>query len=890
MMCAGVVLFAFSFAGGGAAVQSWIFDDPVACERWVPNAYLSDVVCRDGILHARATGFDPYFTCDGLSLDAKTNQYVLLRIKASAPGRCQLFWTGNPVGAHGGFTEEKSVYFALRGNDFEEVVVPPYWHAERHICKLRLDLYDGAEFEIHSIQIVERGKLTSEPSQNAWDLSDTTASGWVLLNHNHLWLSPPLDISTDEVGWAIVMAQAQEDTVVALHWATDTLHGARQGLFRITKTDVPKYYYSELEGHPEWKGKIIGAHLSITLPQAVTIQSFAFAKHPIGPPELEAAWFHFEDGIPRADRDESLLLQLRNSGGTGVSPLPIHLTLPPALSLTGGPVMEGNTVLAHGNTIDVFWKLRAEKPGTYEIKAEARGGNKTFYTTLDFLPPLSITADYVPMPSPIQTTHDVLAYYFPGWDAPAKWDCIRLTAPIRRPLLGYYDESNPECVDWQIKWAVENGISCFLVDWYWCQGRQSLLHWFDAYRRARYRDLLKVAIMWANHNPPGTHSREDFRAVTKEWISKYFILPSYYRINNQPAVFIWDAKALRKDLGGTEALAEAITDAQRAAEQAGYSGIAFVSLQHHITASETELLASEGYHGHTSYHEWGTAYVTAPIPQQGRYTDIVQTAPAAWERKRILSNSLTYYPVVDTGWDSRPWHGNEATAFYGRTVNSFRQLLEAARDYCNRYNQKIVILGPLNEWGEGSYIEPNVEFGFGMYEALREVFGLGNPSEWPLNFSPRDVGLGPYDLPRPNRRTAWDFSKDSQGWAPFMNIADFQVTPDGLCFSSSSPDPALLITVDNLNASTISQFVIRMQVLPIVSETTEAQLFWASSTSGFSESASVRFAVPRDGKFHDYQIPLSNHRRWRGNLQTLRFDPCDFSGASICIASIALIP
>ena len=112
--------------------------------------------------------------------------------------------------------------------------------------------------------------------------------------------------------------------------------------------------------------------------------------------------------------------------------------------------------------------------------------------------------------------------------------------PVRKPLLGYYDEGNPECVDWQIKWAVENGISCFLVDWYWVQGSQQLTHWFDAYRKARYRDYLKVAIMWANHNPPGTHSVEDWRKRHGHWIDQYFNLPGYYRIDGKPAVFIWD--------------------------------------------------------------------------------------------------------------------------------------------------------------------------------------------------------------------------------------------------------------------------------------------------------------------------------------------------------------
>ena len=60
---------------------------------------------------------------------------------------------------------------------------------------------------------------------------------------------------------------------------------------------------------------------------------------------------------------------------------------------------------------------------------------------------------------------------------------------------------------------------------------------------------------------------------------------------------------------------------------------------------------------------------------------------------------------------------------------------------------KRFIFGPLNEWGEGSYIEPNLEYGFGMYEAIRETFREKPAEGWPMNFAPSDVGLGPYDLP-----------------------------------------------------------------------------------------------------------------------------------------------
>ena len=54
-----------------------------------------------------------------------------------------------------------------------------------------------------------------------------------------------------------------------------------------------------------------------------------------------------------------------------------------------------------------------------------------------------------------------------------------------------------------------------------------------------------------------------------------------------------------------------------------------------------------------------------------------------------------------------------------------------------------ILIEAWNEWGEGSYIEPHREFGFGYLDAVRRVF-----SDAPLehtDLTPSDVGLGPYD-------------------------------------------------------------------------------------------------------------------------------------------------
>ena len=38
-------------------------------------------------------------------------------------------------------------------------------------------------------------------------------------------------------------------------------------------------------------------------------------------------------------------------------------------------------------------------------------------------------------------------------------------------------------------------------------------------------------------------------------------------------------------------------------------------------------------------------------------------------------------------------------------------------------SERIVVINSWNEWGEGSYLEPDTENGMGYLEAVRDVFG-----------------------------------------------------------------------------------------------------------------------------------------------------------------------
>ena len=203
---------------------------------------------------------------------------------------------------------------------------------------------------------------------------------------------------------------------------------------------------------------------------------------------------------------------------------------------------------------------------------------------------------------------------------------------------------------------------------------------------------------------------------------------------------------------------------------------------------------------------------------------------------------------------------------------------------------KRLVLAPLNEWGEGSYAEPNAEFGFGFYESVRETFFPEPAGGYPLNVTPKDVGLGPYDLPAleaPKRVTAWDFTAGAAGeWRPLMGVEPCEpVAGKGLVLKTTTDDPAIVCGMEPVAARAFKTVVVRMRV---EQASGSAQLFWAGPGATAREAASCRLPLATDDAFHDYRFPVSGNRLWRGRINHFRFDPCGSTGAKVTIESIRL--
>ena len=529
-----------------------------------------------------------------------------------------------------------------------------------------------------------------------------------------------------------------------------------------------------------------------------------------------------------------------------------------------------------------------------------------------------VASGYVPEPQPVKSAVEITAVYYPGTDQMSEWDVIAQTCPERRPLLGWFDEGNPEAIDWQIKWAVENGITSFCVDWYWNKGYQRLTHWLRGYYKARYRKYLKWYMMYANHNQPGAHSTADQIAVTKYWIENYFKTPEYYTIDGKPVVCYWDDGNLDRDfiaeaaakgekLSPGEGIRRALAISEKMVREAGLPGIHW-QLMWRGTAYDPVYAVAKRQLGFESSISYGFVYEArqlAPVAASKAggltYDMVVEGMPKLWQAKAV-QQELPWWLPIPTGWDDRPRSFSASTIIRDRTPAKFAAVCRAARAFCETNGIRHAVIQPINEWQEGSYIEPNEEYGFGMYNAIRDAFCEKPATGWPKNVRPQDVGLGPYDYPPLYRspRPRWEFENSMEGWyrQPYGG-GELEVKDGCLCFWVNwwRRNYNIRQRVVPFAAKDYKAFRLRMRItpnpkqMPVKGKTYDLRLKWGTPENPIigaglkvdevKSVASVPVSI--DGQWHEYEIPLAGHPDWKGEIDELWFEATELMHTRVAI-------
>ncbi len=386
-------------------------------------------------------------------------------------------------------------------------------------------------------------------------------------------------------------------------------------------------------------------------------------------------------------------------------------------------------------------------------------GKAGAYTALAEMLPKSVQAN----------EYQVGAYYFPnfhvdprneqfhgkGW---TEWEVLKRGEPRfvghlqpKRPLWGYEDESKPSVFERKLAAAHDAGITHFIFDWYWYEGKpflQSALE--EGYQHAANKDAVRFCLMWANHDwinlmparlhtlqkpliYKGTYDSHAFEVATDYILSHYFQDPSYFLVDGSPYFSIYELKNLIDRMGGIEIARAALRRFQEKTRAAGFRDLHLNAVAWGVQdlPDARSVLPSLGIRSVTSY-AWIHHYDLHTFPATP-YRDAMESAPAYWSKAREMFG-VPYHVDVSMGWDASP-RTCQSDIFERAdypftpvlTDNSpelFRRALVQAKSHLDLLNDqpKILTINAWNEWTEGSYLEPDSVHGMSYLNAIRNVF------------------------------------------------------------------------------------------------------------------------------------------------------------------------
>lgn len=359
-----------------------------------------------------------------------------------------------------------------------------------------------------------------------------------------------------------------------------------------------------------------------------------------------------------------------------------------------------------------------------------------------------VIAMYLPQFHPIKENDEWWGKGFTEWTNVGKAKPLfRNHYQPRVPAdLGYYDLRLPIVRQEQAELAREAGIEGFMYWHYWFgNGRTILSEIFDEVLNSGKPDF-PFCLGWGNHswtNRTWNSSAQYTKSqdlITQlypgdEDAKKHFYacLPAfkdkrYITVDEKPLFVIYDPLAIPD-------CANYLNIWRSLAIKEGLKGIHFVGLTGGWERNFSQIL-SKGFDAIIPGNQWNaqTAVNGGYIIQMIRgllrkyfprftpldkypYKKIIKYLFTDWDRKENC------YPQIIPNWDRSPRGGRRAVIYTGSTPELFKNhVLNALELIENKKEEhRILFLRSWNEWAEGNYMEPDLRFGHGYINALKEA-------------------------------------------------------------------------------------------------------------------------------------------------------------------------
>lgn len=363
-----------------------------------------------------------------------------------------------------------------------------------------------------------------------------------------------------------------------------------------------------------------------------------------------------------------------------------------------------------------------------------------------------------------------LAHYFPqfhsieendnAWgEGFTDWDLVKAAIKNddkqhqpRVPLNKfYYDLSNPDHVEWQIKTATEYGLGGFNFYHYWFDGKLVLEKPLEHFFSNKDHEL-NYCITWANE----TWTRQwvgdptilleqkhvNDKSVWKEhfmYLCQFFKDERYIKVDGKPLLCIY-----RPDIHSS--LKENLDYFNELAIENGFPGIYYAGMMGYKTINKEHIfdllnakvkfqprfLFNSGLIQKSKVGEL-LEKVARSLPEKmqvilGRFKYMNDKTMAFdyldfWQKliEDAKDDPADTYQSCIVDWDNTARYKDKSKFFYNVSPDVFEKNLDALTEVVKGKGQNFLFINAWNEWSEGAHLEPDEKHDYDYLKAIQRL-------------------------------------------------------------------------------------------------------------------------------------------------------------------------
>lgn len=299
--------------------------------------------------------------------------------------------------------------------------------------------------------------------------------------------------------------------------------------------------------------------------------------------------------------------------------------------------------------------------------------------------------------------------------------------------LGYYDLRLSETRVQQANLAKEYGIDAFCYWHYWFgEGKVLLNRPFDEVVETGIPNF-PFCLGWANHSwykKAWGGTGKDKLLIEQKYLGKdddtqhfYSLLNAfkdkrYLRHNGKLVFFIYEPLA-------TKCVKDFIITWRKLAKSNGLNDFFFIGKDKY--SQNKKNILDYGFDAIYNDNIFGILHRESKLKKMYRFVKRkIFNLPMVFNYRDAMKFMLTdeeckedVIPSIAPNWDHSPRSGTKNPIFINADPCYFEKLVEQVERIVRDKDNDIVLVKSWNEWGEGNYLEPDLQYGRGMLEALK---------------------------------------------------------------------------------------------------------------------------------------------------------------------------